>query len=535
MHLRPGEQFPIDTGLPVVVAISPGGDRIVYAARDSSGDRLYLRRRDDFEASPIPGTEGAIGPFFSPDGQWIGFASGGLLRAVPIAGGAPRTFAEAPNLEGASWGPDDTIVYIPQWRDRLFKVSATGGKPEPLTGGDEFVKSAHLLPGGRAALLSLVRGADQVLESLDIATGRRLPLVEGSNPFYVPTGHVVFARGTTLWTVPFDAARLMATGDAVRLFDGVRNDGNDAHFAAAGDGTLVYVPEASTISRLVWFDRQGHPRPLDSERRQYAHPRVSPDGTRVVLMVRRDQVSWDLWVYDVARGTRARLSASGRTSRPIWSADGSRITFQKEGDLYSVPADDSSSPELVLKRDDQRSSLYPLSWSRDGRLLAYSHPLPATNRDVWVLPVGKTPIPFLTTPRDERAAMFSPDGRWIVYAAKETGREEQIYVQPFPGPGGRIVVSPDSGIEPVWSATGREIFYRSVDGTRMLSVEVRTAPSLSVGPPRVLFAGRFVDSGGSYWSNYDVSRDGQQFLMLEADESSTPRINVVVNEAAALK
>ena len=161
-----------------------------------------------------------------------------------------------------------------------------------------------------------------------------------------------------------------------------------------------------------------------------------------------------------------------------------------------------------------------------------SAPAQATNRDVWIMPVAGTIAPFLVTPRDERAAMFSPDGRWVVYAARETGREEQIYAQPYPGPGGREVVAPGGGIEPVWSPTGREIFYRSVDGTRMMSVDVRTDPAFSVGAPRVLFAGQFSTSDGSYWSNYDVSRDGQGFLMLEADETSAPRVNVVLDWAA---
>ncbi len=159
----------------------------------------------------------------------------------------------------------------------------------------------------------------------------------------------------------------------------------------------------------------------------------------------------------------------------------------------------------------------------------FSAPVPATNRDVWIRRSDETIVPFLETARDERAATFSPDGRWVVYAARETGREEQVYVQPYPGPGSREVVSPGGGVEPLWSPTGREIFYLSVDGTKMMSVDVRTEPTLTVGEPRELFAGRFRTADGSFWSNYDVSRDGQNFLMLEADEGSTPRVNVVLN------
>jgi eukaryotic-like serine/threonine-protein kinase len=535
--LQPGEQFPIDTGLPVVLAISPDGDQVVYAARSVGGDRLYQRRLAELDASPIPGTEGAIGPFFSPDGQWIGFASGGVLKMVPTSGGTPRTVVDSPNLTGASWGPGDTIVYS-NWNSGLMKVSARGGTPDALTTLDEQQgelqhTAPQLLPTGTAALFAVGRGAEQFVEAVELTTRRRRRLTEGRNPVYVPPGRILFARGNALFVVPFDVDRLEVTGEAVRVLEGIRTDGNDTHFAVAADGALAYVPDISRESRLAWFDRKGDSRPLDGERRLYSHPRLSPDGSRVVLMVQRESGGFEMWVYDAQRGTRARLTPAG--SRPIWTAEGTHITFQRDRSLYSVTADDSSEPQLLLTRDERFSAVFPLAWSRNGRVLMFSAPTAATNRDVWMLPVGGTMTPFLVTPRDERAAMFSPDGRWVVYAARETGREEQIYLQPYPGPGGRVVISPGGGIEPVWSPTGREIFYRSADGTQMMSVDVRTEPMLTVGTPRTLFVGRFVSSDGSYWSNYDVSHDGEQFLMLEAQESSAPRLNVDLNWADTLK
>ncbi len=337
----------------------------------------------------------------------------------------------------------------------------------------------------------------------------------------------MFARGAAVFAVPFDLARLEQSGPELRLLDGVRTDGNDTHFAVARDGTLAYLPGLSRNSRLMWIDRHGAQRPLDGERRPYVHPRVSPDGRRVVLAILGDTGAPEIWIYDAARGNRVRLSPSG--TRPIWTADGQAITFQMEGNLYSAPADDSSAPRPLFRRDERFSTLFPLAWSRDGGLLMFSAPVPATNRDVWIRRSDETIVPFLETARDERAATFSPDGRWVVYAARETGREEQVYVQPYPGPGSREVVSPGGGVEPLWSPTGREIFYLSVDGTKMMSVDVRTEPTLTVGEPRELFAGRFRTADGSFWSNYDVSRDGQNFLMLEADEGSTPRVNVVLN------
>lgn len=540
MDLRPGQSFPIDTGLPVILAISPDGDRIVYAARDVDGDRLYTRGRADLEAAPIPGTEGAIAPFFSPDGQWIGFGSGGMLRAVPLAGGAPRTLTEAPNLAGASWGAGDTIVYS-SWSSGLLKVSAQGGRPELLTmlderQGDTGHVSPHVLPRGTSVLFTVDRPTGEFVEAVEIATGRRRPIVEGRNPVYLPTGHLVFARGSALFRVPFDVDRLDVPGPAVRLLDDIRTDGNDTHFALSRGGTFAYIPGVSRDSRLVWVDKQGKSNPLDSEHRPYSHPRISPDATRVVVSLLSQTPGLnEIWLYEADRGTRTRLSPTGALSRPIWTADGKRITFQMNRELYSVPADDSSGPQLVLGRGDRFDVLFPLAWSRDGSALLFSAPNPATNRDVWTLSEGGTAAPFLATARDERAAMFSPDGRWVVYAAREPGRDEQIYVQPYPGPGGRMVVSPGGGVEPVWSPTGGEIFFRSADGTRMMSVDVRPGSTLTVGQPRVLFAGRFGLSDGSYWSSYDVSPDGQKFLMLETDETSTPRVNVVLDWADVLK
>jgi serine/threonine-protein kinase len=525
--LPAGTQFPIDTGLPAVVAISPDGSRIVYAARDASGHRLYQRRLDEVEPTPIPGTEGAIGPFFSPDGRWIGFGAGGVLRAVSIDGtAAPRTFGDAVNLEGAAWGADGRVIYSPHWSSGLVDLPSGAAAPQPLTSGGEAAKSPHLLPGGVAVLFTVPRDGQQAIDAINLATRRQQSVTEGRNPFYVRTGHLVFARGASVFAAPFDATRLVLTGEPVRLLDDVRADPNDTHFAVASDGTLVYVPAVPDHSRLVWFDRQGNPRSLDDERKRYAHPRISPDGTRVVVGVTA-ATGQELWVYDVARGTRARLTPSGRVTRPVWSAGGTHITFQYETHLYSVPADDSRDAEVLIRREAPFGSFYPFSWSRDGRVLLFSATTAATNRDIWSYAVGGTMTPFLTTTRDERAAMLSPDGRWVVYALRETGHEEQIYIQPFPGPGGRLVISRGGGTEPVWSPSGREIFYRSIDGTRLTSVEVRSGPTLTVGEPRELFTGRLVASDGNFWVNYDVAPDGQSFVMLQGDEPPPQQLIVV--------
>jgi serine/threonine-protein kinase len=530
--LPPGEVFPIGAGLPSILAISPDGQQIVYAARRSGGDQLYLRRPRDLTPIPLAGTEGAIGPFFSPDGQWIGFASGGALKKMQV-GGAPQVIARAPNLHGASWGPGDTIVYAPEWRDVLFTVPAGGGEPRKLTVlNDQAQEVAHqapyVLPDGKNVLMVVLTGSQadsgfsgQHVEVFEIATGRRKSLVEGRNPYYVESGHLVFARRDAVFVAPFDLSRLELTGPPVQMLDKVRTDPDDTLFAVSRGGTLVHVSSESNADRgLARVNRQGQSRAFTAHRGSFQHPRISPDATRVAV--------WDgpseLWIYDVAPGTRTRLRARG--SRPIWMPNGRSIMFQAQGRLFSAPVDDSSEAELALA--PQEGYLFPLGWSRDGHVLAYSSAVPETGRDIWTLRAGGKPTPLVRTPRDERAAMFSPDGRWIVYAAKEVGRDEQVYVQPYPGPGDRIVVSRDGGIEPVWSPNGREIFYRSVNGRRMMAVDIETTPKVSVGTPHVLFEGPY-RLGGSFWSDYDVWPDGNEFLMVTIEDAPPPGIHVFIN------
>jgi Tol biopolymer transport system component len=537
--LSVGEIFAVDGPYPPSLAISPDGKQIAYLARGPDGDRVFLRRHSESVAVPLAGTEGAIGPFFSPDGQWIGFASGGTLKKVPVAGGSPQHIARAPNLAGAIWMPDDTIVFSPEWRDALFVVSANGGEPRALTTLDRQANeiehiAPHVLPDGTHLLTTVGTasglgqgGTSQHIDVVNLVTGQRRRLIEGRNPVYVATGHIVFARGDALFVAPLDS-RLELTGPPVRILEDVQSSENDTQFALNRDGTLAYIPSGSASGdrSLVRVDREGRARLFADYRGPFLHPRISPDGRYLVVQERRN-----VWICDVARGTRTRLRAQG--SRPIWMPDGRSILFNDQGRLYQAPIDDSTEPRLVLT--PERGFAFALAWSRDGRALIYSNPVPGAgrSRDVWILPTGGKPMPFLTTSRDERSAMFSPDGRWVVYAEKDVGREEEVYVQPYAGPGGRVIVSRGGGIEPVWSPTGREIFYRSVNGRRMMVVDVHTEPSFSVGTPRVLFEGPY-PLASSYWSDYDVFRGGNEFLMVAADDAAPSELRVVINWTAEM-
>jgi Tol biopolymer transport system component len=525
-----GEELPMDAGLPPPVAISRDGHHIAYVTRRSSGNRVYLRRREDVDGRPIAGTEGGNGPFFSPDGQWLGFASGGFIRKVPIQGGTPQNIAAASNILKATWSDDGWIVFH-QWGGGLaggglFKVQAAGGRPVELTHPVDREKHQvpYALPGGGSVLFATTA---PFIELVDLSTGTRKRLLEGSDPHYLASGRIAFTRAGRLYTAPFNLARLEVTGPAAPASDEIAVTAvqDRGALAVAENGTIAYVPATSLSGRLVLVDAHGRVRSAGEGFDRFRHPRFSPDGNRFVTSVQSQSGTNELWVYDLRRGTRSRLSASGAVSRPIWSADGRTITFQNSGHIVNMPADDTGPPSLLAPIDPDDA--YPLAWSRDGRTLVFSRPRPQTNRDVWVLPAGGKPAPFLATSRDERSAMLSPDGHWMVYAVLESGREEEVYVQRYPGPGDRHLVSVGGGREPVWSPSGDEIFYRSIDGEQMVAVSVRTEPTPTIGQPRTLFRGHF--SLGAFWSEYDVSPKTKDFLMIAVNEPTRPRLAVAVD------
>jgi serine/threonine-protein kinase len=314
LTLRDGDQLPSEAGMPAVVAISPDGTQIAYTARVAQGTRLFLRQLGGFDSTPVAWSEGGIGPFFSPDGQWLGFASGGALRVVALAGGAARTLAEAPNFTGASWGLDGTIVFSPDYLSGLYTVPARGGPAEPLTTvNEQSGETAHdtpvVLPDRRAALLAVrLRNAPPEVHVVDLATGERHTLLEGHTPQYLASGHLMVANGGTLSVAPFDVERLQLTGEPIGALDGVRESNVVAHFAASHNGTLVYAPaEAGRNRRLVWVTREGQVEPAIEESHRFAHPRISPDGSRVVVMVVQETGDSEIWMYALNTAARTRL------------------------------------------------------------------------------------------------------------------------------------------------------------------------------------------------------------------------------------
>ena len=477
------------------------------------------------------------------------------LKKVSVLGGRSVTICQSPTgaLLGVSWGPDDTIVFSTFRSKGLLRVPAVGGEPEELTSvnteRDEVNHTwPEFLPGGDAILFNIV--TDRPTESnqiavLSLATGEQKMLVaNGSNPRYSPTGHIVYGVDGTLWAVPFDLEVLTVTGDPVPVLEDVITKSSGAvNFSFSGNGSLVYVSGATastTQSALVLVDRNGRETPVTEITADYLFPRFSPDGRHVAFGVAETEgaitdsrVDLDIWVMEVDRGTRTRLTFGANSLLPIWSPDSSRVAFvvsETNGrrNLYSAPVDGSGLPEELFVRDGNR---FATSWSSDGRAIAYFEISPDTGPDLWVLSLdgGPTPSPFLVSPFAERAGTFSPDGRFIAYVSNESGQYE-VYVRPYPGPGGAVIVSTGGGRGPVWAPDGRELFYWN--GEQMLVAQVETERTFSARTATVLFEGRYEAEKLIGIPNYDVSPDGQQFVMVrrtnEGDRVAPP-INIILN------
>ena len=517
------------------VALSPDGTRVVYA---TAGEGLYLRALDDLEARPISGTEGGHTPFFSPDGQWIGFFTNEALKKVAVSGGAPLTLSTiSTDSRGATWGPDGTIVFGTQ--GPLFEISAGGGTPRELTGIDEERhESAHrwpqFLPKG-TGLVFTIRTRDGwgiAALSRDTQEVYRLDqLGQGVASGFVSSGHLVYAQSDGLLAVPFDPKALTLEGDPISVVENVQTAGIGVpHVALSENGSLVYVPGSPSQRRLVWAARDGASTLVSDGWGSIRHPRLSPDGSRVVVDAVVSSGS-DLWVYDLERDTRTRLTVDG--SYPEWYPDGTRITFRggagSRSDLFWQSSDGSGEAEPLLERG---SSVYTGAWSPDGATLVFEE-FKSGVRNLWLLPRDGDPSPLLETPFFEGAPRFSPDGRWLAYQSDASGRNE-IYVQPFPGPGQRELLSSDGGTEPMWSPDGRELFYRQRN--QMMVVPIEIEPTFRAGKAQPLFdAGRF-PPGADFFTNYDVSPDGQRFLMIEGEGDSGPaRLQLVLNWAEELK
>jgi eukaryotic-like serine/threonine-protein kinase len=550
------------------LAISPDGTRLVYVAVQREGrTQLYMRPLDRFESTAIPGTEGGNAPFFSPDGRWVGFYADGVLQRVSIDGGAALKICDAPAVWSGTWSADDTIVFATSASPGgLWRVPAGGGSPERLTtvdaaNGELQHAYPQLLPGGDI-LFGVITDKGWHLALLAPSTKQVRALGQpgsgGAGAQYVPTGHLLYAQGGGLVAVPFDPARAVP-GSPVPLLERADVDPTgSAAFAVSASGRLVYIPHADVlpVRSLVSVDRAGRATLLSETRGGYEHPRLSPDGRRLVVAIESESGS-DIWIYDLERGYRTRLTSGGVNRFPVWSRDGQQITFQSARSggvtMYSIRVTGGGEPEPLIARPSAEAAgasralagllpgtmpLFtaanphlPMSWSPDGKQLAFDERKPSAERDIWVVEHGSDPSPFLMTAFDESSPAFSPDGRWLAYVSDESGQSE-VYVQPFPGPGAKWPISTGGGTDPVWSADGRELYFRR--GDQVEAVAITTAPEFRAGKPQPLFESRYETSEGA--RNYDVAPDGRSFVLIRSEGMAQPdQFNVVLNWFAELR
>jgi len=550
----------IITPLGSSVRLSSDGSQLAWAVSDSEGrTQIYHRRLDDMKATALPGTASGYAPFFSPDGGSLAFLHSGsrTFKKLALSGGAPSTVYpyDASSSPGA-WATGGDVYLIVQYPGNVIKVSPSGGAPKPVTTLDSKKEEVThtrpvLLPGGKAMLFVIGGGGmdsydDGRIAVQSLETGERKILVEGGMaPAYSPTGHIIYAHDGKLLAVPFDAKRLAVTGSPVPVVEGVFmcvNTGS-AHYSLAENGTLAYAPGVvlGGARQLVWVDRAGNKETLPTPARAYLHPRLSPDGKRLAVEVEGGPMH-DFWSYDLARGVMSKVTTDGTSHWPVWTPDGARISFRRWTSNYFTmwwsPADRSAPPERLTDIGRGQS---PASWSPDGHVVAFTQVSPETGADVYVLDMAgdRKPRPLVQTRFAEGSPKFSPDGHWIAYTSNESGRNE-IYVQAYPGPGAKIQISVDGGTDAVWRPNGGELYYR--DGDKMMVVQVNTKGSFQASKPTLLWRGHYALGLGSQCgppgttsSNYDVTADGQRFLMIENDETAPAQINVVLNWTEELK
>jgi len=533
------------------LGVSPDGTRIAYVGNVGGKVQLFLRRVDSFQTTPLPNTDDATDPFFSPDGQWVGFFTSNKLEKISANGGAPIVLCDASGERGGSWAPDNTIVFAGASSAGLSRVSADGGKPEPLTRldsqkGENSHRWPQVLPGGKAVLFTIKTTKTSTFNEALIAVEslatheRRIVVHGGSYGRYLPTGHLLFSRAGRLLAVPFDLARLEVTGTPTTALEGVMTDpGNgSAQMGLSESGLLAYLPggEYGSNQKLVWVGSGGAEQPLPVPPQAYDSVALSPDGRRLAVAI--VAANDDIWVIELDRGTLTRLTfESSNNDAPRWSPDGRRILFVSDRlgpySLFWKPADGSGPDERLLPGQAEQAIG---SFSPDGRLLAYGELEPMAQQDIWILPLAgdHKPVPFLRTPFNEMEPAFSPDGRWIAYTSDESGRQE-VYVRPYPGPGGKWQVSTGGGSRPQWTRDARQLFYRG-DNSIMV-VPVTTRPAFSAGQPRLFASGQFHAATSGFGWDYAVAPDGRRVLAIKPSEQQLPppQINVVVNWFADLR
>jgi eukaryotic-like serine/threonine-protein kinase len=540
--LPEGKVLRADSSQPVV--ISPDGSTIVFSARgDDRKWQLYLRKLGSFESTPISGTEGAYCPFFSPNGEWLGFISEDyMVKKIPVRGGTSTVVANEAAPIGAAWADDDTIYYSRSFFGGMYAVPSGGGQPKQLTqtGGapdDRGHLWVNLLPDNSGLIFTVWTGKtfnDARIEALSFNSGKRKVLIEGgSSGRYIPGGYLSYARNGTLFVVGFDPKRLEIKGTPTPVIEGVMTGASngDAVYTVSNNGTLVYQPGTFSprLRNLVWMDRTGKTTNVTDDLKPYSSPAISPDGKQIALTL--EGSSYDAWVYDLQRATLTKVTFGADDYNPHWSPDGKMLAYHssKSGSVQVyVKHGIVQGDEVKVTDSPEYKQFY--GWTPDGREVIFSRLNKDKGYDLFAAPVQGDHKPRLLVeggPFAKHDASLSPDGRWLAYVSDESGQDE-IFVQSMSDPNMRAQISSGVAAAPRWAPSNNELFFVAKDG--FMSVKFAPGTALNPGKPVKLFYDKRL------WNGYDVAADGRFVVAVEADDKATAsQLNVILHWFEELK
>ncbi|MGE5189815.1 MAG: protein kinase domain-containing protein [Gemmatimonadota bacterium] len=537
-----------------ILAISPDGRRVAFRGRKGDENRIYVRDLSHENAEGVPGTEGGGDPFFSPDGEWLGFVAGDKLKKTAVRGGTPISLAVASRSRGAVWGPDGTIVFSPSVNSPLFRIPAAGGEATPLTALDAATRERthrwpEIVPEGRWVLFTVGTEdkpgdyEDSRIDAVSLETGKRHTVYRGASfARYLPPGELLLARRGDVLAVPFDPRTATVHRASVPVLQAVSGDPRSgvSYFSVSKSGAMLFAVglSAEGTNDIVWIDRAGRREPTGIPSGVYTALAISPDGQKLAYAEGPGGGSrTDIWIADLAHSNQFQLTSTGAAASPRWTPDGASVVFSTPtGDAVMRQRADGSAPPEVLWRPAYRVPITDDSFAPDGSALLLTLSGLPTRNDIFLLPLSgdRTARPLIATPGAEFGGMISPDGRWIAYTGEYEGGLRHIYVQRYPTLAGRWQVSRNGGAAPRWSRDGKELFFFWND--EVLAAPVQLAPTFAPGEPRPLFKIEHPATTNEYNDIYDVAPDGKRFIVVvrQKENDQAPRLDVILNFGSRL-